>query len=146
VFPPRRPPDRGLEHTLDLRLPRIREWMGEPQGAMYTSMIELHRGCQRMRIKEPDTHRSVPRYHQEILVVPLGLTDTLVTLQSCRQLSRQILWCFDALSEIWEDHLNQLSQTDSPIAAIETIHWDLVIRVCGAQWESQILLGSAKSF
>jgi hypothetical protein len=31
VFPPRRPPDGVLEHTIELRLPRIGEWMGEPQ-------------------------------------------------------------------------------------------------------------------
>jgi hypothetical protein len=29
-FPPRRPPNRVLEHTIELRLPRISEWMGEP--------------------------------------------------------------------------------------------------------------------
>jgi hypothetical protein len=72
AFPLGRPPDRGLKHTLDLRLPKIGEQMGEPRGAAYTLMIELHRGCQQMRIRELDTHRSVPRYHQEILVTPWG--------------------------------------------------------------------------
>jgi hypothetical protein len=42
AFPPGRLLDIGLEHTLDLRLPRIGEWMDEPRGATYTSMIELH--------------------------------------------------------------------------------------------------------
>jgi hypothetical protein len=46
AFPLGRPLDRGLEKTLDLRLPRIGEWMGEPQGAAYTSIFELRRGCQ----------------------------------------------------------------------------------------------------
>jgi hypothetical protein len=120
--------------------------MGEPRGAAYTSMIELHRGCQQMRIRESDTHRSVPRYHQGILVMPLGLTNTLVTLQSCRQLSRHLLLWFDALSRTWEDHLSQLSETGSLVAATETIHWDLVIRVQGAQWESQTLLEQCTEF
>jgi hypothetical protein len=30
AFPPGRPPNRVLEHTIELRLPRISEWMGEP--------------------------------------------------------------------------------------------------------------------
>jgi hypothetical protein len=52
AFPPGRPPDRGHEHTIDLRLPKIGEGMGEPRGATYISMIEPHRGCQQMRIRE----------------------------------------------------------------------------------------------
>jgi hypothetical protein len=75
-----------------------------------------------MRIRESDTHRFVPGYHQEILVMPLGLIDTLVTLQSCRQLLRKLLLWSNALSRIWEDHLNQLSETDSPVATTKTIH------------------------
>jgi hypothetical protein len=101
VFPLGRPPDRGLKHTLDLRLPKIGEWMGEPRGEAYTSMIKLHRGCQQMRIREPDTHGFVPTYHREILVMPLGLTDTLVTLQFCRKLSRQLVsTLFDPKSDL----------------------------------------------
>jgi hypothetical protein len=49
------------------------------------------------------------------------------------------LW-FDALNRTWEDYQSQLSETGSLVTAAETNHWDLVIRVQGAQWESQILL------
>jgi hypothetical protein len=35
TFPPGRPPNRGHEHTIDLRLPRIKEGMGEPRGEAY---------------------------------------------------------------------------------------------------------------
>jgi hypothetical protein len=35
VFPPGRPPDGVLEHTIDLGLPKIGEWIGEPQGSAY---------------------------------------------------------------------------------------------------------------
>jgi hypothetical protein len=84
AFSQGRPPDRGHEHTIDLRLPRIGEGLGEPRGAAYISMIEPHRGYQQMRIREQDTHRSIPRYHG-IWVMPLELTtNTLVTLQSYR--------------------------------------------------------------
>jgi hypothetical protein len=85
VFLPGRPPDRDLEHTLDLRLPKTDEWMGEPRGASYTLMVDLHPGYQQMRAREPDSHRSVPEYHQGFLVMPLGLTNASITLQSCRQ-------------------------------------------------------------
>jgi hypothetical protein len=43
AFPLVRPPDRVLKHTIELRLPKIGDWMGEPQGATYPSMIDLHR-------------------------------------------------------------------------------------------------------
>jgi hypothetical protein len=52
VFPPGRPPDRVLKHTIELRLPKISEWMGEPQGATYPSMIDLHLGYHQMRARE----------------------------------------------------------------------------------------------
>jgi hypothetical protein len=45
VFPPGRPPDRYFKHTIELRLPRINEWMGEPQRAIHLSMSYIHRGC-----------------------------------------------------------------------------------------------------
>jgi hypothetical protein len=146
VFPPGRPPNKVLEHTLDLRLPRIEEWMGQPQGAAYTSIIELHRGCQQMRIREPKTHRSVPKYHQGVFVMTLGLTNTLVTLQSYRHLSRHLLLWVDALSRTREDYQSQLSETGNLVAATETIHWDLVICVQGAQRESQIMLELCTEF
>jgi hypothetical protein len=146
AFPLGRPPDRGLEHTLDLRLPRIGEWMGEPRGATYTLIVKLRRRCQQMRIREPNTCKSIPRYHQGILVMPLGLTNTLVTLQSCRQLSRHLSLWFDALRKTWEDYQSQLGETGSLVVMAESIHWDLVIRVQGAQWESQILFELCTEF
>jgi hypothetical protein len=84
AFPLERPPNRGLEHTFDLRLPRIEEWMGEPWRITYTSIVELWCRCQQMRIGEMVTHKSVPRYHEGILFMPLGLTNTLVTIQYCK--------------------------------------------------------------
>jgi hypothetical protein len=103
AFSPSKPPNEGLEHTFDLRLPRIGEWMGEPRGAACALTIELHRGCQQMRTKESDIHRYVPRYHRGILVMPLGLTNTLVTIQSCRQLLRHLSLWFEAFNKTWED-------------------------------------------
>jgi hypothetical protein len=48
VFPPRRPPYRVLRNTIELRLPRIGEWMVEPQGETYPSMINFHLGYHRV--------------------------------------------------------------------------------------------------
>jgi hypothetical protein len=42
VFPLGIPPNRVLMHTNELRLPMISEWMGEPQGVAYPSMINIH--------------------------------------------------------------------------------------------------------
>jgi len=134
------PPDGGLENAINLRLPKIEEWMGEPRGAAYTLVIEHHQERQQMRIRESDTHRYVPKYHQTTLVMPWGLTNTLVTLQYGRQLSRHLLLWFDALSKTWEEPLSHLSGTYSLVPAAETIHWDLVISVPGAQWEFHTLL------
>jgi hypothetical protein len=149
AFPPGRPPDRDLEHTIDLRLPRIGERMGEPRGATYTSMSDLHWGCQQMRAREQDIHRVVPRYYQGILVMPLGLTNTSVTLQSCRQWQRHLFLLFDALtihSRTWEGHLSQSNEIGSLVAMAEFIHLDLVIRMQDAQGESQTLLGQCTEF
>jgi hypothetical protein len=52
VFPPGRPPDKVLEHTIELRFPRISEWMGEPQGKAYPLRIDFHLGYHQMRAKE----------------------------------------------------------------------------------------------
>jgi hypothetical protein len=143
VFPPGRPPDRVLEHTIELRLPRINEWMGEPQGAAYPSMIDLHLGYHQMRAREQDSHRSASRLHYDFLVMPLGLTNTLVTFQSCRQWQRHLLLLFDALiiyNRTWEVHLSQLGETGEIMAMTEFFHLDLVISAQGAQEEIQALL------
>jgi hypothetical protein len=74
-----RPPNRVLEHTINLRLPRIDEWMGEPQGTTYPSMIDFHLGYHQMRARTKDSHRSSSRPHYDLLIIPLGLTNALVT-------------------------------------------------------------------
>jgi hypothetical protein len=149
AFPPGRPPGRDLEHTLDLRLPRTDEWMGEPRGAMYTSMIDFHWGYQQMRARELESHRFVPRYQQGFLVMPLGLTNTSVTLQSCKQWQRQLFLLFDALtihSRTWEGHPSQLNEIGSSMAMVEFIRLDFVIKMKEAQGESQTLLGRCTLF
>jgi hypothetical protein len=143
VFPPGRPPDRVLEHTIELRLPRIGEWMGEPQGETYPLMIDLHLGYHQMRAREQDTHRSASRLHYDFLVMPLGLTNALVTFQSCRQWQRHLLLLFDALiiyNRTWEVHLSQLDETGGIVAMTEVFHLDHVISAQSAQEEIQTLL------
>jgi hypothetical protein len=98
-----------------------------------------------MTMRESDTHRYVPRYHQATLVMPWGLTNTLVTLQHGRQLPRHLLW-FDALNRTWEEPLSHLSGTYILVPTTDTIHWDLVISVQGAQWEFQTLLEQCPDF
>jgi hypothetical protein len=49
------------------------------------SMIDLHLGYHEMRAKEKDTHSSASILHYDFLVMPLGLTNALVTFQSGRQ-------------------------------------------------------------
>jgi hypothetical protein len=73
-----------------------------------------------MRIGESNT--SVPKYYQGIWVIPFELTNTLVTLRTCRQLSRHLSLWFDALSKTWEDYQSQLSDIGSLVVVAETIH------------------------
>jgi hypothetical protein len=54
--------DRVFEHTIELRFPRIGEWMGEPQVAAYPSMIEIHLGYHQMRVREQDRHILLPDF------------------------------------------------------------------------------------
>jgi hypothetical protein len=111
VFSPGRPPDRVLKHTIELWLPRIDEWMGEPRGTTYPSMTNLHLGCQQMRAREQDSHKYASILHYDLWVIPLWLTNALVIVQSCRQWHRHLLLLFDAFiihSKIWEFHLSQL--------------------------------------
>jgi hypothetical protein len=67
-----------------------------------------------MRVREQDSRRSASRFHYDFLVMPLGLTNALVTLQSCRQWQRHLLLLFDALiiyNRTWEVHPSQLDET-----------------------------------
>jgi hypothetical protein len=67
VFSLGRPPDRVLRHTIELWLPRIGEWMGEPWGAPYLLMTDLHLGCQQMRAREQDCHKTASRIVTRLL-------------------------------------------------------------------------------
>jgi hypothetical protein len=89
-------PDRVIEYTIGLRLPRVSEWMGEPQQVVYPSMIDFHLGYHQAWAMEQGTHRYVPGYHHEFVVMPLGLTNALVTFQSI-QWQRHLLFLFDSL-------------------------------------------------
>ena len=77
MFSPGKPPDRVIEHTIDLRLPRIDEWMGEPQGVAYLLMINFQWGYHHTRVRKSNTHSVAFGCHYEFWVTPLGLTDTL---------------------------------------------------------------------
>jgi hypothetical protein len=127
AFPPWRPPDRDLEHTIEFGLPRINEGMGELQRVVYPSMIDLHLEYHQMRNKEQDSHKSASRLHYDFLVMPLGLTNALVTFQSCRQWQRHLLLLFDAHSRTWEVHLSQLDETGGMVAMTEDFYLDHVI-------------------
>jgi hypothetical protein len=85
--------NRVLKHTIELRLPRIDEWMGEPQGETYPSMIDLHLGYHQMRPGRQDTHRSASRLHYDFLVMPSGLTNALV-ISSLAGSGRGIYCCY----------------------------------------------------
>jgi hypothetical protein len=62
------------------------------------SMIDLHLGYHEMRAKEKDTHSSASILHYDFLVMPLGLTNALVTFQSGWQWQRHLMFLFDALT------------------------------------------------
>jgi hypothetical protein len=139
-FLPRIPLGKVFENTIELRLYRIGEWMGETKGEAYPSMIDLHQGYHQIRAREKDSHRSASKLHHDFLVMPLGLTNALVIFQSCRKWKRHILLLFDALiiySRTWEFHLHQLDETYGIVAMIESFHLDHVI---SAQDEIQTLL------
>jgi hypothetical protein len=42
VFPPGRDPNRVLKQIIELRLPNISTWIGEPHESRQMSMIDLH--------------------------------------------------------------------------------------------------------
>jgi hypothetical protein len=75
--------------------------------------------------------------------MPLGLTNTLVTFQSCRQWQRHLLLLFDALviyNRTWEVHRSQLGETGEIMAMTKFFHLDWVINAQSAQEEIQTLL------
>jgi hypothetical protein len=142
VFPLGRPPHRVLDHTIELRLPKIGEWMGEPQGETYPSMIDLHIGYHKMRARDRDIHRSSSQLHYVFLVIHLGLTNALVIFQYCKQWKRNLLLLFDALmvyNRIGEDHWRQLDETGGIVAMTEVFHLDHVISAQSAWEEIQTL-------
>jgi hypothetical protein len=97
VFPLGRPPNTVIEYTIRLRLPYINEWIGEPQREVYTSMIDFHLGYHQAWTREQGIHRSIPGYHHELFVMPLGLTNVSDTFQSFLQWKRHMLLLFDTL-------------------------------------------------
>ena len=74
MFPPGRPSDRVIEHTIDLRLPKIEEWMGKPHIVVYPSMNEFQWGYQQTRDRGLTTNNVSFKCCYELLVTPLGLT------------------------------------------------------------------------
>jgi hypothetical protein len=58
-FPSGRPPDKVIEYIIGLRLPRISEWMVEPQRTVYPSMTNFHLRNHRAWVKEQGTHSFV---------------------------------------------------------------------------------------
>jgi hypothetical protein len=143
LFLPGRPPDKVIKNTIELRLPKIGEWMGEPQEEGYLSMINLHLGYHHMRAKEKDTHRYASRLHYEFMVMPLGLTNALVTFQSCRKWKRHLLLLFDSLiiySKTWEVHMSRLDEIGGIVAMTDFFHLDHVISAQSSQEEIQTLL------
>jgi hypothetical protein len=107
VFPLGRPLDIYFKHAIELRLPRIDEWMGEPQRAIHLSMSYIHRGCHQTWERENDTHIYSSRRYHDLLVIPLGLTNALFVVQSCRQWQRHLLIdAFIVHNMTWEVHLS----------------------------------------
>jgi len=142
VFLLGRPPDRVLKHTIELRVPNIGDWMVEPRGETYPSMIDLYLGYHQMRTRVHDSHRSTSRIHYNLLVIPLGLTNALVIFHSCRKWKRHLLLLFDAINiynRTWEFHLSQLDETGGIASMSEVFHLDHLIYV-------QSVVGSQLSF
>jgi hypothetical protein len=86
---------------------------------------------------------SASRLHYDFLVMPLGLTNTLVIFHSCRQWKRHLLLLFHALiiySRAWDFHLRQWDETSGIVAMTELLHLDHVISAQSAQDEIQTLL------
>jgi hypothetical protein len=49
-------------------------------------MIDFHLEYHQAWASEKGTHRSIPRYHHEFLVMPLGLTNAPVTLAATMEI------------------------------------------------------------
>jgi hypothetical protein len=96
-----------------------------------------------MRAREQDSHMYASKLHYDLLVIPLGLTNALVTVQYCRQWKRHLLLLFDAFiiyNMTWEFHLSQLDETGGIVAMSEVFHLDHMIGMQSAQEEIQTLL------
>jgi hypothetical protein len=117
--------------------------MGEPQRAMYPSMIDFHLGYHQAWAREQGNHRSIPGYNHEFLVMPSGLTNALVTFQPFMQWWRHLLLLFDALivyRRTGEDYWSQWDKIGGIVVVIEFIHLDSVINVLSSQDEIQTYL------
>jgi hypothetical protein len=106
-------------------------------------MIDVHLRYHQAWAREQGTHMYVPGYHHEFVVMPLGLTNALVTFQSFMQWKRHLLLLFDALivcSRMGEDYWSQWDEIGCIVALTEFIHLDSVISVLSAQDDIQTYL------
>jgi hypothetical protein len=146
MFPLGRPPDRDFRHIIEFGSPRIDEWMDELHGEEYSSEIDLRLGYHQSRDREKDTHRISLRCYLESLVIPLGLTNTPDTFQSCRQWQWHLVLFSDANSifnRTWRVHLSQLGEAGRIIAMSEFFHLGYVVR---AQRRSRLYWISSQRF
>jgi hypothetical protein len=102
----------------------------EFHGAVHSSKIDLRLEYHHMSAKEKESHMFAPILHYDLLVMPLGLTNTLVIFQSYRKWQRYLLLLFDALiiyNRTWEVHSSQLDETSGIVAVTESFDLDHAI-------------------
>jgi hypothetical protein len=106
-------------------------------------MIDFHLGYHEAWAKEQGTHKFIPDYHHEFVVMPLGLTNALVTFQSFMQWWRHLLLLFDALivcNRTGKDYSSQWGEIGGIVVVTKFIHLDYVISALSAQDEIQTYL------
>jgi hypothetical protein len=82
--------------------------------------------------------------------MPLALTNSLVTFQSCRKWKRNILLLFDSLiiyTRTWEVHLSQLDEIGVIVAMKKFFHLDFVVVIGNGEvpilfWDPSIHLSN----
>jgi hypothetical protein len=103
-------------------IPRVDELLEELHGAIYFTKIDLFSGYHKIKMREEDISKTTFRCdygHYEFLVMPLGLTNSLATFQSCmnhvfnKQLRNYLLvFFYDFLiyNKTCEEHLMHVDQ------------------------------------